>query len=235
MLNASKIFFNGEESIQLYDRSDFRTTLQRQSSMISAMTVSTNNSISSLKEQEVPPGIVPLNESITSFSESLVFDFSERQPQPQATTFSSQEPSALLLTPPSLEEKETEMEIEITPGVYLPFRNSQDTWKAIQRGHGVGLQCWECHLTVICPTDCEYVICPDQSCHAINPNGATTDGTTAAEQQQQQEEDKFKFGILMGFRKEWCGQYYQEEDETAGCSNQVAWQIHKANGEQERT
>lgn len=102
----------------------------------------------------------------------------------------------------SFTENEDELDIEISPGIYLPFRGSDDTWKAIKAGNYKTIQCFDCQLEMVCAKDCEYVICPNKECHTLNPLD-NTNGKSV------------HFGVLMGFRKEWCGEYYKGDTRKA--------------------
>ena len=122
------------------------------------------------------PGLSELNESVSSFSDS----------------YEVNEADALA---------EQHQEIEISPGVFLPFRASDETWEAIKDGQYLTLMCWDCSLELLVSKVSTHVICPD--CHTVNPNSSSDDGTKNDEQQH---------GISMGFKKEWCWEYYNGND-----------------------
>lgn len=61
----------------------------------------------------------------------------------------------------------TDLQIEISPGVFARLRGSEETWNAIQSGNSTRAKCFSCELALLCISDAEYVICP--SCRVVSP------------------------------------------------------------------
>jgi hypothetical protein len=106
-------------------------------------------------------------------------------------------------------------EIQVGPGVYLPFRGRDETWKAIQEGRAVSIQCLECTIELVVARDCKHAICPE--CHTLNPismkdYSLAEDGDPDATRGMRvlSSRDSIHFGVLMGFKVEWCGDYYDQ-------------------------
>ena len=84
-----------------------------------------------------------------------------------------------------------EHEMEISPGVYVPFRGAKETWHAVATQTTHELVCFDCSTDLVCINDCEYTVCPD--CRVVNP--VFSDHPVGK-----------PFGVGMGFRKEWVVQ-----------------------------
>lgn len=83
-------------------------------------------------------------------------------------------------------------EIEISPGEYLPFRGSQETWRAVYSGHTMETTCLECGLQLVSVNDCQCVVCSD--CRMVNPVFEHPRGVTAVH------------GAGLGLQKDWLQQ-----------------------------
>ncbi|CAB9521974.1 expressed unknown protein [Seminavis robusta] len=81
-----------------------------------------------------------------------------------------------------------EHEMEISPGIYVPFRGAKETWQAVATHTTHELDCFDCGLALVCINDCEFTVCPD--CRVVNPVFC---------------EDPIgkPFGVGMGFKKDW--------------------------------
>ena len=88
-----------------------------------------------------------------------------------------------------------EHEMEISPGVYVPFRGAKETWHAVATRTTHELDCFDCSMDLVCINDCEYAVCPD--CRVVNP--VFSDNPVGK-----------PFGVGMGFRKEWVVQKEQQ-------------------------
>jgi hypothetical protein len=92
-------------------------------------------------------------------------------PPMPASSFSSSShatPSSSLLTqglPPH-----DAVEIEVSPGEFLPLRGSHETLRAIEAGLGQQVTCMACGALLTCINDCLMVICPDCRCVSQTPN-----------------------------------------------------------------
>jgi hypothetical protein len=53
------------------------------------------------------------------------------------------------------------LQIQITPGEYMPLRGAQETWEAINNGSSRIVDCVGCQSVLQCVYDCQLVICPD--------------------------------------------------------------------------
>jgi hypothetical protein len=61
----------------------------------------------------------------------------------------------------------THAEMEISPGVFVPLRGSQETLDAMREGDCVNVHCFCCAAKLLCISDAEYVVCPD--CRVVSP------------------------------------------------------------------
>lgn len=59
------------------------------------------------------------------------------------------------------------MQIEVSPGVSMPFRGSEETWEAIAMNRIVKTECLGCSIQLYCVEDAELVVCPD--CQTMSP------------------------------------------------------------------
>jgi hypothetical protein len=57
--------------------------------------------------------------------------------------------------------------IEVSPGLFLTLRTSQETIQAFTTGTAVKIKCLLCPLQLYCVPDCEMVLCPD--CRILVP------------------------------------------------------------------
>jgi hypothetical protein len=62
-------------------------------------------------------------------------------------------------------------QLEISPGVFVPLRGSDETWNAIERGFSSNADCLACSTALICIADADYILCPD--CRFVSPTGAS--------------------------------------------------------------
>jgi hypothetical protein len=51
--------------------------------------------------------------------------------------------------------------IEISPGVHVPLRGADETWKAIANDFYMPAECICCESMLFCIQDADYVLCPD--------------------------------------------------------------------------
>ena len=89
------------------------------------------------------------------------------------------------------------MHIEVSPGVTMPFRGSEETWEAIALNRIVRTECLGCSIPLYCVQDAELVVCPD--CQTMSPAHAEGSG-----------EDPFKnnrSGLGLGFKEEQLVQW----------------------------
>ena len=101
-------------------------------------------------------------------------------------------------TPHNVVQGETEveqMEMEVGPGIFLPFRGAKETWAAVAHHKTLESTCLDCTTQLVSVVDCEHVVCPD--CNMINPIFDHPPNTTGI------------FGVGMGFKKEWIEQEQQ--------------------------
>jgi hypothetical protein len=59
------------------------------------------------------------------------------------------------------------IEVEVSPGEFMPLRGSDETLEAIEMGYARIVTCFACSASLACVPDCELVICPD--CRVISP------------------------------------------------------------------
>ena len=74
----------------------------------------------------------------------------------------------------ALDRNPKRTEMEVSPGVYLPFRDAKETWQAVARGCTIRCCCLECGIDLVAIQDCECVVCPD--CQMLNPVFDRPDG-----------------------------------------------------------
>lgn len=84
---------------------------------------------------------------------------------------------------------EETFEMEIAPGYYVPFRNANEVWQAVENGCTLECFCLECSIQLVCVADAEHVVCPD--CSMVNPVFDRPAGTGTP------------YGAGMGLKKEW--------------------------------
>ncbi len=90
---------------------------------------------------------------------------SEYEPAPQGYNNSSFDDDSQ--GPESEQPARTNLQIEISPGVFVRLRGSEETWSAIQSGNSTHATCYSCELSLLCIADAEYVICP--ACRVVSP------------------------------------------------------------------
>ena len=59
------------------------------------------------------------------------------------------------------------VEIEVSPGIFLPLRGSQETMAAVNSGRAIPVNCMACQASLRCVPDCQLVLCPD--CRILSP------------------------------------------------------------------
>jgi len=57
--------------------------------------------------------------------------------------------------------------IEISPGVFVALRGSEESWHAIQQGFYTHPECFCCSTALVCIADADYVLCPE--CRVVSP------------------------------------------------------------------
>ena len=62
-----------------------------------------------------------------------------------------------------------QVELEISPGVWMSLRGADETWNAIMNGAYCPTKCLMCSLNLLCILDAEYVLCPE--CRVVGPIG----------------------------------------------------------------
>lgn len=85
------------------------------------------------------------------------------------------------------------MQIEVSPGVSMPFRGSEETWEAIALNRIVRTSCLGCSIQLYCVEDAELVVCPD--CQTMSPAHATEDPNAK------------RTGLGLGFKEEQLVQW----------------------------
>lgn len=80
--------------------------------------------------------------------------------------------------PPSTCPPFEDMTLEIAPGIKLPLRGSEETWRAIEEGQATVTSCISCQQELHCVLDAQLVVCPD--CTMLSPVDQTNhfSGTT---------------------------------------------------------
>jgi ribosomal protein S27E len=68
--------------------------------------------------------------------------------------------------------------IEIMPGMRVPLRGAEETWKAIEQDFFLPVTCYGCTKELCCIQDASYVLCP--ACRVVGPmdTGASDFGST---------------------------------------------------------
>ncbi|CAB9526766.1 expressed unknown protein (Partial), partial [Seminavis robusta] len=83
--------------------------------------------------------------------------------------------------------------IEVSPGVSMPFRGSEETWEAIALNRIVRTECLGCSIQLYCVEDAELVVCPD--CQTMSPAHKTEDPQAK------------RTGLGLGFKEEQLVQW----------------------------
>ena len=86
----------------------------------------------------------------------------ERDPESRPQTQTYAEPQC---KPPPLAPQQTQ--VEVSPGVFLPLRGTQETLMALRTGDTLVLECFLCKVELCCVDDSEWVLCPD--CRILTP------------------------------------------------------------------
>lgn len=61
-------------------------------------------------------------------------------------------------------------QIEICPGMFIPLRGSEETWRALKNGKTESVDCFCCQVKLLCVVDAKYVLCPE--CRVVSPAAA---------------------------------------------------------------
>jgi hypothetical protein len=93
------------------------------------------------------------NSSSSSSSSNHKYDFSSRRSSSTSTS--------------SIKNDNIPSEIEVTPGVFVPLRGSNETWQAIKTGCTISTHCVSCHAKLHVIEDAALVVC--QECWMVSP------------------------------------------------------------------
>jgi len=88
------------------------------------------------------------------------------------------------------------MQIEVSPGVSMPFRGSEETWEAIALNRIAKTECLGCSIQLYCVEDAELVVCPD--CQTMSP---------AYQLGAEGEDNVRRSGLGLGFKEEQLVQW----------------------------
>lgn len=61
-------------------------------------------------------------------------------------------------------------QVEICPGMFIPLRGSEETWRALKNGKTESVDCFCCQVKLLCVVDAKYVLCPE--CRVVSPAAA---------------------------------------------------------------
>lgn len=89
--------------------------------------------------------------------------------------------------------------IEVAPGVKLPLRGSDETWKAIEDGRVTITTCIACQIELHCLEDAQLVACPN--CTMLSPVDQTN-----------QEDSTARFGVGVGVKLEDVIRWIDKKD-----------------------
>lgn len=81
--------------------------------------------------------------------------------------------------------------IEVAPGIRLPLRGTEETWKAIEEGQVTVTTCMTCQQDLHCVLDAQMVVCPD--CTMLSPVDQTS---------QDAESLADRYGVGLGVKPE---------------------------------
>ena len=62
---------------------------------------------------------------------------------------------------------QSQVDVEIAPGQYMPLRGSAETLEAVESGKASMVSCFACEATLWCVPDADLVVCPD--CRILSP------------------------------------------------------------------
>jgi len=152
----------------------------------------------------LPPDLISLTESFSSFSVDPFYSTES----PYEEMPSQRESEILTMAEVAAEARESvrsfgaiggrshhsqdsteQMELEVSPGVFLPFRGAKETRVALANNLALESKCLDCAIKLISVSDCEYVVCPD--CNMVNPIFDRPASITNI------------LGVGMGFKKDW--------------------------------
>jgi hypothetical protein len=115
--------------------------------------------------------------------------------------------------------------IEITPGVYERLRGSEETVRAIERGHITICDCLICNSCLVTIGDAEFVLCPD--CKVVSPivlsDNDSSHEHTKRHYGRECEEPAVRGGVGLGVHAASCGMVVDDvEDHLDGSFADVA-------------
>jgi hypothetical protein len=84
-----------------------------------------------------------------------------------ATKQNTQRPQPPQPSRPVVAARPPLVEIEVSPGLFLPLRGSQETMEAVDSGRAMVVHCMACQTSLYCVPDCQLVLCPD--CRILSP------------------------------------------------------------------
>ena len=90
--------------------------------------------------------------------------------------------------------QQRQVELEISPGVWMSLRGADETWNAIMNGAYCPTTCMMCSLNLLCVLDAEYVLCPE--CRVVGPIGEDEFGMRA----EMLGSDSKPHGVGLGFK-----------------------------------
>lgn len=99
--------------------------------------------------------------------------------------------------------------IEVCPGVYVPVRGADETWKAIEYDFYMPTECLICSLTIFCIQDAKYVICP--VCRVVSPMDSSSCGDTMGNAS----------GVGLGFTVDELGKWQAEIEAQSAAAAQT--------------
>jgi hypothetical protein len=113
------------------------------------------------------------------------------------------------------------LQVQISPGEYMPLRGAQETLEAIHNGSSRIVDCVGCQSVLQCVHDCQLVICPD--CKLVSPV------TNQEEESCNHPGDRAKQLEYSGIPR--CPTIWQDDEEKeyrsdAACSNSRDSSVH---------
>lgn len=95
-----------------------------------------------------------------------MMDGDDEEQYPNKTNTGCAGPTTLLSSSSSAKQS-PRPEVEVSPGVYMALRGTDETIQAIETGRGKLVFCLACSTALQCVPDCDLVICPD--CRVFSP------------------------------------------------------------------
>jgi len=96
----------------------------------------------------------------------------------------------------------TDTVMEIAPNLFLPYRGSQESWKAVNDGRFAVATCLGCTLPLVVLDSAEYLLCPE--CHTVSPLLSCDDNTTTTTTDDEKKSVSGGGGVGLGIKREWC-------------------------------